>query len=312
MSFSKLPDLGSSSWHESMLLSQLEGPNPLRVVRDGVFSSLGFLSDPQPAMLSFIGHERYIKLALRCASLACVVTCRDIVDRLPDSLGVAIAEEPQRTFYDLHNYLLSTTDFYGRKGSTEIHPLANVHPRSYIADNGVVVGEESHVGPNCCLLTGSLIGRGVRIDAGSTIGAPGLQIVRSGTSIVELEHAGTVVIGDGAHIMSNSVIARGVFRQSTVIGEEVRVGNVCFISHNVRIGHRSIIGHGVTINGSVQIGSDVWVGPGATLVNGIRIGDGAQISLGSVVIRDVPPGQRVSGNFALEHRRFLRHLARVR
>jgi UDP-3-O-[3-hydroxymyristoyl] glucosamine N-acyltransferase len=57
--------------------------------------------------------------------------------------------------------------------------------------------------------------------------------------------------------------------------------------------------------GSARIGDDVWIGPNATISNQVQIGDGAAVSLGSVVVRDVRSGQRVSGNFAVDHRRFL-------
>jgi maltose O-acetyltransferase len=46
----------------------------------------------------------------------------------------------------------------------------------------------------------------------------------------------------------------------------------------------------------VRIGSDVWIGGGAIILPGVTIGDGAVIGAGSVVTRDVDPGQTVMGN----------------
>jgi len=110
-------------------------------------------------------------------------------------------------------------------------------------------------------------------------------------------------------VMANAVIARAVFRRYTAIGEYCKIGNVAFVSHSVEIGPRSIIGHGAVINGYVKIGADVWIGPGATLVHSIEIGDRAQISLGSAVMRTVRAGRRVTSNIAIDHTRYLRHLA---
>lgn len=56
------------------------------------------------------------------------------------------------------------------------------------------------------------------------------------------------------------------------------------------------------------MGSDVWIGVNATISNRIRIGDGARVSLGSVVTKDVPAGATVTGNFAIDHRQFLKNL----
>ncbi len=66
------------------------------------------------------------------------------------------------------------------------------------------------------------------------------------------------------------------------------------------------------VAGYVQIGEDAWIGPGASLVNGIRIGHRAHVALGSVVIGNVDPEQRVAGNFAVGHRALLKHLASIR
>lgn len=46
----------------------------------------------------------------------------------------------------------------------------------------------------------------------------------------------------------------------------------------------------------VRIGDDVWIGMNATILKGVNIGDAAIIEPGSLVIRDVPYGTRVSGN----------------
>lgn len=47
---------------------------------------------------------------------------------------------------------------------------------------------------------------------------------------------------------------------------------------------------------SVIVGEDVWIGGGSIILPGLTIGDGAIIGAGSVVTRDVPPGETVVGN----------------
>jgi UDP-3-O-[3-hydroxymyristoyl] glucosamine N-acyltransferase len=64
--------------------------------------------------------------------------------------------------------------------------------------------------------------------------------------------------------------------------------------------------------GSVRLGNDVWIGPNSTISNGVTVGDGAKVSLGAVVTRDVPAGARVTGNFAVDHEKFLGFLKSIR
>ena len=47
------------------------------------------------------------------------------------------------------------------------------------------------------------------------------------------------------------------------------------------------------------------------MVNNVAVGDRARVSLGSTVARDVPAGRCVTGNIAVGHRAFLRHVARI-
>jgi UDP-3-O-[3-hydroxymyristoyl] glucosamine N-acyltransferase len=141
------------------------------------------------------------------------------------------------------------------------------------------------------------------------LGSIGFQSIRDCASVVDLAHAGGIRIEAGAHILANSVIARGVFRQMTGIGRGVRVGNGAFISHNTSIGANSFIGHGAVVNGNVTVGVHAWIGPGATIVHNVRIGDRAHVSFGSAVMRDVAPDERVIGSIALPQRKMLRMIA---
>jgi len=100
--------------------------------------------------------------------------------------------------------------------------------------------------------------------------------------------------------------------EATILGAGCRVGNGAFVSHNVRVGPNSLIGHGSVIAGSCSLGSAVTVGPGVTVSDRIVIGDGARLTLGGTVTRDVPAYGHVSGNFAIDHRRYKRFIESIR
>ncbi|TYP69210.1 acyltransferase [Paenibacillus methanolicus] len=80
-----------------------------------------------------------------------------------------------------------------------------------------------------------------------------------------------------------------------------------FFPERIRIGDNSIIGYNTTILtheylireyrlGDVHIGSGVMIGANTTILPGVTIGDGAVVSVGSVVNKDVAPGDFVGGN----------------
>jgi serine O-acetyltransferase len=73
------------------------------------------------------------------------------------------------------------------------------------------------------------------------------------------------------------------------VGNEVVIGDDCFISHGVTLGKAS-----ETSSGWPRLGRGVQVGPGAVIIGSILIGDGAVIGPNTVVGRDVPPGTVVT------------------
>ena len=100
---------------------------------------------------------------------------------------------------------------------------------------------------------------------------------------------------------------------------ELRIGNFCSISNDVRIFlggnhrtdwvstypfgciHKDIFkafdGKNQAISkGNVIIGNDVWIGHSATIMSGVTIGDGAVVGAEAVVTKNVPPYAIVVGN----------------
>jgi UDP-3-O-[3-hydroxymyristoyl] glucosamine N-acyltransferase len=297
--------------YPAMRLTECAAFVPIAVERDAEFGTLGFLIDPQPGMLVFLENARFLPLLARGReAVSCVLTVPDLASRVRDVAGLAVCAEPRRAFFDLHNHLARHTSFYGASEPTVVDPSATVHPLAFVAPTDVTIGPQTDVQPHAAILEGSTVGARVLIQPGVVLGGAGLQVSRFPDGVVDLQHAGRVVVEDDVHLLAHAVVARAVFRQATTVGAGCRVGNHAFVSHNAQIGPRSFVGHGAVVNGNVVTGRDCWIGPGAVISHGVRVGDGARISLGATVVQDVEPGQQVSGNFAMEHRQFLRRLAR--
>lgn len=105
-----------------------------------------------------------------------------------------------------------------------------------------------------------------------------------------------------------SYCLRNVGKGSDHNGANSKLDAKVHIGHGTVLGKRVLVPSGAHIAGNCIVGDDVWVGVNATVSNRISIGDGARVSLGSVVTKDVPAGQTVTGNFAIDHKKFLSNL----
>jgi sugar O-acyltransferase (sialic acid O-acetyltransferase NeuD family) len=93
-----------------------------------------------------------------------------------------------------------------------------------------------------------------------------------------------------------------VFDREVQMGVDTRMGDFVIVQSTTVIGYEVSIGSYVTINpfvfigGGAVIGNDVVINPHATILPGVKIGEGAVIGAGSVVMKNVPPGETVIGN----------------
>ena len=83
---------------------------------------------------------------------------------------------------------------------------------------------------------------------------------------------------------------------SVNIGADVMIGPGCYITDH---DHGTSAGMAVSqlplLEAATDIGDNVWIGANATILKGVHIGRNAVVGAGSVVTRDVGPGERVAG-----------------
>lgn len=295
-----------------MRLSEIAPGIQATVVRDAEFSNLGFLFDDLPDKLIFVEAQHFVAAAREAHGIGCVLCTREMASCFPGVGGLATTAEPKLAFFQLQQFLVEETQFYGARFPTVIHPSARIHPRSWIASHNVRIGPDSVVEANVSVDERSSIGAGVHIRAGAVLGSEGFQSLRHSGGILQMAHGGGVSLRDHVEIFANAVVARAVFRQMTSVGEHSRIGNGAFVSHNVQVGQRCFVGHNATINGNTNVGDDSWIGPNATIGNLLSLGARSRISLGAVVIQSVPADTHVTGMPAIEHRRMLRHVVSIR
>lgn len=295
-----------------MHLSEASSIVPLTVLRNAAFASLGFVTHRAAAMLVFLESERFLESLLANPGVTAVITTPPLAERIPADLGVALSDAPRRDFYLLHNHLAEHTTFYWQDFPTEIAADAVISPMAYVAADNVRIGRRAVIEPHVTVLPHTIIGDDVILRGGTVVGAQGFQFIRIGETVLPVAHAGGVWLHDRVEVQAHGAIARALFGGFTELGEDTKLDSLVYVAHQVRIGRRCLIGAGATITGSVIIGDDVWIGPQATIASEITIGDGAFITLGSVVTRNVAAGQHVTGNFAIDHEKFIAFLRTIR
>lgn len=270
------------------------------------FAQLGLVNSKMPNTLSFLDDERFSGQLLGNPNIAGVIVTPAVAARLRhDEAGCAIIEheDPRWAYYSLYNHLAAGNQV---DRPSIIAPDAIIHARAFISSVNVTLGAGCIVGANVSILRGQ-IGERCEFQAGAVVGSEGFEFKRTSRGILPVQHDGDVIIGDDVHVGANSCVDRGFIHRHTVIGAQTKIDNLVHIGHSAHIGERCLIAACAQI-GAVDMADDVWVGPSVNLLSGQQIGAKASVTVGSVVTRDVPPGGRVTGNFAIPHDQFLRNL----
>jgi UDP-3-O-[3-hydroxymyristoyl] glucosamine N-acyltransferase len=295
-----------------MKLSEIPVRFQLEIVRDAEFDSLGFASHSHPRMLVFLESEKYLPLVLGNAEISAVITTPELLAKVPAAVGAAVTRLPRFAFYSFHNHLARETDFYWRSFDTEIASSARVHPRAFVAEKNVKIGERCVIEPNATILERVIIEDDVVIRANTVVGSEGFQFIPHDGHLMAIAHGGGVRLERGVELQASNTVDRCLFGGFTVVGEETKTDNRVHIAHDCKLGKRNRLAAAAMLAGSVRTGDDVWIGPSTAISSEVTIGEKASITIGAVVTRNVPPGARVSGNFAVDHDRFLAHIKAIR
>ncbi len=104
-------------------------------------------------------------------------------------------------------------------------------------------------------------------------------------------------VSPSAKIKPGAVISANVLVSSYCEFEEnVLLLPGCVIGHDVKIGKHSFVCCCSAIGGNCVIGDRVYIGENAPVREQIKIGNDSIVSMGAVVLRDIPEGVIASGN----------------
>ena len=214
-------------------------------------------------------------------------------NRFPERTAIVV-EHPRVAFANVAQWLLPTErPFQG------IHPSAIVSKDATLAtdvaigawtfiERGVQIGSGTvifpgcYIGPECqlgadcviypqvVLYAGVDIGDRTVLHAGVVLGADGFGFVFDGAQQVKIPQVGHVKVGSDVEIGANSCIDRGALDE-TVVGDGVKIDNLCQIAHNVRVGAHTVISSQTGIAGSSRVGSHAMIGGQVGIADSCRI-----------------------------------------
>lgn len=286
--------------------------NGLEIVRPCQFSFPAKILTPVNDILVPLVTPDAVKDLCARRGVSGVIATPDLAASVPDTLGLAIANDPMRVHHEIHLALSQIPGRLWQDFPSEIDPSAKIHPMAWVATSNVRIGPNVEVMPGAVIHERSEIGTGTRIHSHAVVGSDAYEIIMLGGQQSLRPQTGGTFIGERCEVMAGAVVTRSAFCGATIIGSRavldcnVVVSHDCQLEQDVRIGGSSWIG------GRVVIGRHASLGPNCTIGNGLSIGDNAKISLGSVVTRNVNSGAHVSGNFAIEHARMIDHMRQIR
>jgi len=268
---------------------------------DFICHYFGMSNATQKDTISFIDTEKFIDEINNNNNITTVIVTKTLAKSIQKK-NIIISEDPRYDFYIFYNA-------YGESNKvvfkSVISPEAQIHPRAFVSEHNVIIGANTFIGPNASILEDVEIGKNCYVKAGAVIGSEGFELKRTLKGILNVYHDGKVLIGDNVKIGANCAIHKGFSFKNTIIDNDVKIDDLVYIAHGAKIGEGCFLIGKSMLCGSVTLGKNIWIGPNSVISSGIKIGDNANITIGSVVTKDVDSGVRVTGNFAIDHEKFI-------
>jgi UDP-3-O-[3-hydroxymyristoyl] glucosamine N-acyltransferase len=279
--------------------------------KDAIISGLNRIEHAGHGELTFFSDESFREY-FENTEAACVIIKKDNDKEPAAGQAFVLADNPYKSFAETLMYI----------DSLKSRPKGFVHPSATVSETSVVppdayIGPNCHIGENCTIGKGLFlhsnisiyenctIGDNCRVHSGATICADtvigddcelhhGCVIGSDGFGFIEnkdgsynkIPQLGNVRLGDRVEIGANTTIDRSIVG-STIIGDGVKIDNLCQIAHNCEIGENTAMASQAGVSGSVKIGSRVRLAGQVGVAGHIEICDDVTIYAQSGVARAI-------------------------
>lgn len=279
----------------------------LKLIRDANFDTFAqCIVDLNQKFVTFLDDEKYINYLSTNTSISAVICNKQIIEKIPSYLGIIVSEEPRYDFFRIYNLFME----YVSKPLTKtiIGDNFSCGMNTSISPYGVTIGKNVSIGDNVVIKAHTQIGDNVTILSGCIIGEEGFEVKRKADkTLFPVKHYGKTIIGNNTIFKSLVSMHRAVFEwDATYVGDNCVIDSMTHIAHGAKVYDKVLIGSNTSLCGNCRVMDEAYLGPNVSIRNRIIVGKGAKVSIGSVATQNVPEGHIVTGNFAVEHEKWIK------
>ena len=295
----------------SQILSEMNNSPSYFIDNDVDFKTLGLVDACLSApFCTFLDSEKYISSISENAVM--VITIKEVAEKITDK-NTCIVENPRPLFFNIHNFLSDYIKYSRKRFKTRIGKNCRINKLAHIDENNVIIGNNVTIEEFVVIRENTTIGDNTVIRAGSIIGGEGFEFKWDNNSIFSVKHLGGVIIGKNVNIQYNTCVDKAVYPwDNTVVGDYCKLDNLIHVAHAAKIRENVMIVALSGIGGRTEIKENTWIGFSSTLTNGIIVGKDSRVNIGAVVTKPVKDKESVSGNFAIDHTKFIQHIKSIR
>lgn len=301
-----------------------------------VVTSFAKIEHGKPGQLSFFANPKYEQYVYTSKASVMLVNNDFVPKEKVDSTLVRVPDAYSALAQLLKYVSGQKKSFKRHRGRCRIACSARIGGKVWVGDyvtigrktrigdytkiyNNVTIGENVRIGNKCIIYPGvqifadSVIGDRTILHAGCIIGDDGFgNAPQPDGTWKKIEHVGNVIIGNDVEIGSNTTVDKAPM-ESTIIGNGVRIDNLCQIAHNVQIGDNTVIAAQTGIAGSAKIGRNCVLAGQVGIVGHVTIADNTTIAAQSGVIGNIrKSGEVYLGTPAILHRNYLKSYAKFK
>lgn len=289
----------------TLSLADLDGQFGLTVERSCHFAYVGKIPSRLDQRLVAASSALHIDQAQAEPGVVGVITTPDLATLVLAPRGIAVTDHPLKALLAVQAHLAALPDFQWKGFKSRIDPTAVICPGAHVAPRDVVIGAGTIVHPNAVILPRTVIGQHCSIGPGTVVGTDAFEVDTSVAPHAMVRQSGGVRIADHVDIQAKCTIVRATFGGFTELGEGTKLDCQIHFAHDCVAGRNVRIAACAEISGRVDIGDSAFIAPNVSISNGLNIGPRAKVTIGAVVTRDVPADTIVTGNFAVEHHKWL-------
>ena len=175
--------------------------------------------------------------------------------------------------------------------------------RDVVVEDGVFIGEGCRIGDGCRIESKAVlrehtwIGKETVIESGVIVGSDGFGFAqRADGTQFKIPQVGIVEVGDFSRIGARSTVDRATLGK-TIVGDNVQIGPLVMVGHNVAVGSGSSLNSQCGVSGSTKIGEGTEIGTHAGLVGHLKVGAKSKIESCTGVTKTIPKGTHLKGLF---------------